>query len=298
MAELINIRGKKIYIEELGKHHEETLLYIHGGPGASCLDFCFYQAKALAESIRVVTFDQRGVLRSDPLDENEEFGLDDLIQDCESIRSALGIKKWSVLGHSFGGYLALKYASQYPNVVNKIIYEAPCFDLKMSVRSLFQAAIKLLNRIGKEELIPECKEYLEGNLSGTELISKWGYFCSKIGEYNKDLIYLHNVNPEDLNSIYEQEGIDSNMWARTQLHTNKLLQEGLINQSILDLLPLVQKQSLLLHGQNDPVFCSKQKDRFLETKNGEIVIFENSGHFPRIEEPEKYSKEILRFIHD
>ncbi|MFC4404085.1 hypothetical protein [Gracilibacillus xinjiangensis] len=45
MGKLINIRENKLYIEELGKGNGETLLYLHGGPGASCIDFCYYQAK-------------------------------------------------------------------------------------------------------------------------------------------------------------------------------------------------------------------------------------------------------------
>lgn len=44
-------------------------------------------------------------------------------------------------------------------------------------------------------------------------------------------------------------------------------------------------------------FCSKQKDRVMKLKNRQKDIFKNSGHFPRIVEPEKYLKEILSFMH-
>ncbi|MFL1673527.1 alpha/beta fold hydrolase [Paenibacillus dendritiformis] len=83
MGELIPVRGKNLYVEHWGQAHQEALLYLHGGPGASCLDFSVYQAKELSKRIRVISMDQRGVLRSDPIEEDEPFGLDDLIRDCE-----------------------------------------------------------------------------------------------------------------------------------------------------------------------------------------------------------------------
>lgn len=58
------IGGKKIWYEIYGAEHSDALLYLHGGPGASCLDF-EKQAKALGQKIEVVVFDQLGVLRSD-----------------------------------------------------------------------------------------------------------------------------------------------------------------------------------------------------------------------------------------
>ncbi|UOQ46852.1 alpha/beta hydrolase [Gracilibacillus caseinilyticus] len=119
MGRLINVCGVHIYVEEFGKTNEEALLYLHGGPGASCIDFCYYQAKALSEKLRVIALDQRGVLRSDPIMSNEKFGVDDIISDCEALRKELGIENWTVLGHSFGGYIALNYAYEYPMSVKK-----------------------------------------------------------------------------------------------------------------------------------------------------------------------------------
>jgi hypothetical protein len=86
------------------------------------------------------------------------------------------------------------------------------------------------------------------------------------------------------------------MWARTQEHT-KLFQEGLICQSILDLLPMVQKYLYYYMVTMILSFCSKQKDRVMKLKNRQKDIFKNSGNFPWIVEPEKYLKEILSFMH-
>ena len=60
--------GKKIYFEEYGIGKKPTLVYMHGGPGESCLTYT-YQAQKLGEYFHVISFDQYGVFRSDAIPE-------------------------------------------------------------------------------------------------------------------------------------------------------------------------------------------------------------------------------------
>lgn len=98
----INICGKQIYFEEYGKENGAALVYLHGGPGESCLTYT-YQAKQLGTHCRVISFDQYGVFRSDALPEDCKLCVNDLVEMTEQMRIALGIKSWIPLGHSFGG---------------------------------------------------------------------------------------------------------------------------------------------------------------------------------------------------
>lgn len=82
---LIEVESKKIYIEEYGKENKETIVYFHGGPGASCLDF-INQAKALGTKFHVISFDQYGVMRSESIKENESFGMYDHIELIDKLR--------------------------------------------------------------------------------------------------------------------------------------------------------------------------------------------------------------------
>ncbi|GAA0495065.1 hypothetical protein GCM10008986_22180 [Salinibacillus aidingensis] len=104
-----------MYVKVHGNTDAEPLLYLHGGPGESCYEFCYHQAKRLKENIRLIAIDQRVVCRSEGINDNEDFSLDDIIKDCEELREKLGIEKWALLGHSFGGFIALKYAVMFPN---------------------------------------------------------------------------------------------------------------------------------------------------------------------------------------
>ena len=292
MGKLIHIRGTNLYVEEFGENNEEALLYLHGGPGASCLDFCYEQAKLLGEKLRVIAFDQRGVLRSDPLDEGTDFGLNDIIADCEALREQLGIQSWTVLGHSFGGYVALKYAHEHPHSVKKVIYEAPTFDLGLSSRSMIKRALLLLD---SEH---EYNRYIQQDSYTTkELWHAIGKVYQELGEDKKDSIYLNSIEPHELNSIYEKAQLPSELWGRSQTYTQKLEEEGIIFESLLPIIPLVKQPSLLLHGKFDPVFCEQQKEYLMETApESKTVVFEKSAHFPRLEEPQKYCDEVVSFV--
>ncbi|WFT76484.1 alpha/beta fold hydrolase [Halobacillus naozhouensis] len=105
--------------------------------------------------MRVIAIDQRGVLRSDPIEEEESFGIFDLIEGCESIREQFGIKKWGIIGHSFGGYLAAQYQLNYPEKITRILLECPMFDLGSTARSLIAGAIQEYKRLGKDEMAEE-----------------------------------------------------------------------------------------------------------------------------------------------
>lgn len=82
----MDIRGKNLYVEAHGNPKSKPVLYLHGGPGESCYDFSFHQAERLKDSLYVIMIDQRGVCRSEEILEDEAFGLNDLIEDCEELK--------------------------------------------------------------------------------------------------------------------------------------------------------------------------------------------------------------------
>ena len=151
----INISGKNIYYEIHGANHETVLLYLHGGPGASCLDF-YNTAERLSEDLQVISFDQYGVLRSKAIAENERYTMDIQADMIEQMRCKLNIKRWSLLGHSYGGALAVFYANKYPNSVEKTILECPSLDFTDSAKSVAEYVSDYIHQVGDQEAIQLC----------------------------------------------------------------------------------------------------------------------------------------------
>ncbi|MGG0302397.1 alpha/beta hydrolase [Bacillus albus] len=290
----MHIRGKKLYVETHGNPKNKPVLYLHGGPGESCYDFSFHQAERLKDSLFVIMIDQRGVCRSEEITEDEAFGLHDLIEDCEELKKVLQIEKWSVIGHSFGGYVALLYASIYPSSIEKIIFEGPTFDFALTSRALLQKTGNLLKKYGKEEVAEESLAYSSSNASSEELLEAYIRLSNELEENRMEIYnYKEDVTDESLYSDEEWE-VFSN---RSKIHFDRLKVDGAVHTSLLPKIKNVQKPILLIVGKYDVVTCEKQIETFnKDAKNGKYIVFEESGHTPHYEEADRYAELVIQFL--
>jgi len=112
-------QGHQLYVEECGKADGLPVVFIHGGPGAACEPYHrqFFDPKIY----RIVLFDQRGCGRSTPHAELAGNTTGELVEDMETIRTALDIDRWVVLGGSWGSTLGLVYAETHPSRVLGLI---------------------------------------------------------------------------------------------------------------------------------------------------------------------------------
>lgn len=108
--------GVSLYVKEFGKG--DTLVVIHGGFGAEH-SYLLSAFEPLADNYHFVMYDQRGSLRSSCAD--SMVTVSNHIKDIEALRLELGLERITIAAHSMGGYLAMRYASEYPGRVNKMI---------------------------------------------------------------------------------------------------------------------------------------------------------------------------------
>ncbi len=303
----IDIWGKKIWYEVYGAEHSDTLLYLHGGPGASCLDFV-NQAKALSGKMKVVIFDQLGVLRSDAIAGQESYGMEDQIEMIEEMRSLLGIGKWSILGHSYGGMLAVLYAHTYPDSIHRIILECPSLYFEDSARSTAEYLSEHINSLNDRQASGLCEKIKSADYPDKAEIV-WD--LSALLGYVTDMelrFYLHGISFEEYWRSMDTSGITDEMWAKGEQHLKKLLEarpapdgsssnKVRMTDNFLPMLPKISAPMLLINGAYDPA-CSRHQIQFIMSHAPKVTqaVFENSGHFPRLEEAEKYTDTVLAFL--
>jgi len=111
--------GHRIYMEQCGNPQGIPVIVLHGGPGGGCspamrryFDPAVY---------RIVLFDQRGCGRSRPHASVEANTTWHLVEDIETIRTALGLERWIAFGGSWGATLALIYAITHPACVAHLV---------------------------------------------------------------------------------------------------------------------------------------------------------------------------------
>ena len=120
---IISVNGKKVHIQELNKGAEQTVVLIHG-MFSNLSIYYFNIAPILAKHFHVVMYD----LKSHGMSERftDGYDLENMSSDMLALMDVLEIEKAHLVGYSFGGLIALKTASKYPNRVNQlVVIEAP-----------------------------------------------------------------------------------------------------------------------------------------------------------------------------
>lgn len=130
--------AQEIYSKAYGDKTKPALLFMHGGPGYNSVSFELSTAQKLAdEGYYVIVYDQRGGGRSKDVADSK-YTFEEAFADINTILSKYGVKKTSILGHSWGGTLGLQYAMKYPDKVNKFIM----VDSPLSYQKSFKTIIK------------------------------------------------------------------------------------------------------------------------------------------------------------
>jgi proline iminopeptidase len=114
-----DVEGGKLVPDGPAMREKPTLLLLHGGPGA---DHSIYRPaySALADAAQIVYLDHRGNGRSED-GSRENWNLAQWGDDVRAFCDVLGIARPIVLGASFGGMVALAYATRHPDHPSKLV---------------------------------------------------------------------------------------------------------------------------------------------------------------------------------
>jgi proline iminopeptidase len=110
----------ELYAKAFGDPKSPALVFVHGGPGYNCFNFEATTAERLAASHSVVVYDQRGCGRSSAGD-SADFTFARATADLDGVLDRFRIEKPILLGHSFGGAVALRYLDAHPDRVSAVV---------------------------------------------------------------------------------------------------------------------------------------------------------------------------------
>ena len=112
------------------------IVYLHGGPGGGIPP----DAPRLfdPETFHIVVFDQRGCGLSSCADRLQANTTDLLVEDVETVRVALGIEQWIVMGSSYGSLLSVLYALRHPSSVRSVLVHGVFLGSHAEIAWLFE----------------------------------------------------------------------------------------------------------------------------------------------------------------
>ena len=134
--------GVKLYVEIKGEG--VPCLFIHGGPGQGSFYWQKFGNQFSENQFKMIYLDQRGCGRSSS-PQNNDYSLNRMIKDFETIRKSLNIDEWFIMGHSFGGILQATYAEAKPSKIKGILMFQCTLDFFASINSQIPKVIKMYN---------------------------------------------------------------------------------------------------------------------------------------------------------
>ena len=288
----VDANGVLIYYKSLGRG--SPLLVVHGGPGASH-DYLLPHLLPLARHHRLVFIDERGSGRSPKLEDAKLYTVDNMVEDVEVVRRALGLGKVALLGHSYGGVLAQAYALKYPAGLSSLLL-CSTFSSTKEMNKVFdrmkeKMAPELRERIEKAEkegLFGKGKDYEKNRYTNNYMVAAWGegYFP-----------YLYGRRP-DPNYDPIAAGIMSwdlyrEMWGS---HGEYVIDGNLVSVEYTDRLSSIRVPTLITAGDHDE--CDPSLSRMMHEKiaGSKLVIFPESGHMTFVDQPTMFLRTVEDFL--
>ena len=135
----------RVWTKRVGNNPRIKVLLLHGGPGATHEAFEAFDSFLPADGVEYYYYDQLGSYYSDQPDDPRLLDVGRFVDEVEQVRVALGLdhNNFYLLGHSWGGILAIEYALKHQD------------KLKGLVVSNMMSSIPAYNRYASEVLMPE-----------------------------------------------------------------------------------------------------------------------------------------------
>jgi proline iminopeptidase len=289
--ELITVGDTRLFVDIRGQDEAPALLFIHGGPGQGCFDFMAVQGDRLGKELRVIGVDQRGALRSDPA--RRPLTIAGLIADFEELRRQLGISRWAILGHSFGGAVALDYATSHSESVSRAVFDCPCWDGDLSDRHRLAVAAARLDALDQAEAAERCRTIATKADLITPADDSFGAMRA-LGDRYLELLFYRPESASLLDQLARDSGLTDEQRNHGDSHDALL---GELYTGRLPLLATLGQRALLLHGAADLTTPPAAIAAFRAAiPAARLRVFSESAHFSYLEEPDAYAAVVTDFL--
>lgn len=278
---LVPIDDTSLWVVERGPDDGLPLLVLHGGPGLDHHEFADFLDPLTDRGIRLVLVDQRACGRSERAPEHT-WTLDRFAQDVVMLARAMRLDRYAVLGHSFGAFVALQNAVDFPGAA------------AASIISGGIPSMRFLDRVEENLQTFEPVELKE------QVIASWAREpeVSTQEEFEgimRDQFPFHFADPLDPRIEDYLERTADTVYAPDVLRHFSAAGYGAIE--VEDRLAEVISPVLVLAGLHDRTCVVEAAEvTAAGIADAQLVLFEKSGHMTFVEEPEAYLEAVARFV--
>jgi pimeloyl-ACP methyl ester carboxylesterase len=250
--------GPRLHYAEFGKRDGRAVLLLHGWPDSW---FSFSRVVALLpDDLRALTIDLRGSGDSDRPDSG--YSIPEMADDAIAFLDALGIPRATLVGHSFGSFVARRAAIAHPERVAALALIGTGFSGANAVTRDLQSSLRDL-----PDPIP----------------------VQFAREFQASTAF-RPIPPDFFDRVVEESmKLPPRLW--------RLAIDRLIEYDDTKQLARIKAPTQLLWGEKDALFSRTEQDSFIaELPTASVTIYEATGHCPNWEQPERVAADIAALV--
>ena len=276
----VAVRGAQLYYEMFG--HGDPIVVVHGGPGMDHT-YLLPGMRALARSHLVVFYDQRGSGRSRGEVNASTVSFDLFLADIDALADSLGLARFSLLGHSWGGLLALRYAARHPERLRALVLMntvEPGRRYNQRTAETFRARQSAADSATVATLM-QSQAMKRGDAAAVNVVMRAMFRATFADTTRLDDLALNldqrtaSNLPKVASLLMGSLGASFDYWSEAKTIT---------------------VPTLVVHGVEDVVPIDMPRELARTIPHAMLIEIEHAGHFPYIERPDETFAAIDEFL--
>ncbi len=285
-------KGKfNIWTKTVGNNPTIKVLLLNGGPGATHEYFECFESFLPQQNIEFIYYDQLGCGLSDNPKDTTMWDLSRFVEEVEQVRKALSLTKdnFYLLGHSWGGILAMQYALKYQD------------NLKGLIISNMMSSCPDYGKYAQEVLAPQFDKNI---LDTIRQIEKKGDFANpKYMELLMPNFYAKHICripiaqwPEPVTRSFAK--MNQSLYVTMQGPSEFGIGGNLTNWDIKKQLPQIKVPTLTIGGKFDTMNPEHMKWMSTQVQHGRFLLCPNGSHMDMYDDQKNYFPGLIQFFKD
>ena len=273
---MMRIRDVSLFVDVVGEG--DPLVLMHGGPGLDHVTLKPF--RKLADRHTVISYDHRCNGRSTGIPVTT-MTWPYLTSDADALREALGFDRWAVLGHSFGGMVALEYALRYPERVSRLVLLDTAADSRWAQ---VHAADVLAGRGSDAKTVAVARRFYSGRIA--------------VKDFPRAAMRLLPAYDHRFSLVRFARELLGGGW-QMQTRPEALVFGGQMMQgwTVMARLGEIRVPTLVLAGHDDFLFPPESQALLAAgIPDARLRIIERAGHNPHAERPAETLTAVADFL--
>jgi len=294
-AKLIPINTPKgvfrVWTKRVGNNPRIKVLLLHGGPGATHEYFEAFDSYLPAAGIEYYYYDQLGSAYSDQPNAPELWDLPRFVEEVEQVRQALQLDKsnFYLLGHSWGGVLAMEYALKYQQ------------NLKGLIISNMMASGPAYNEYANKVLMPAMDQKVLAEVKALE--AKKDYENPRYmqllmpAHYEQHILRMPSDKwPDPVNRAFKH--LNSSIYIPMQGPSELGLSGKLLTWDRTNDLSQISVPTLVIGAKYDTMDPAHMEMMSKKVQKGRYLFCPNGSHMAMYDDQKTYVEGLIKFIQD